>query len=177
MSAVGDSALAFFLPQPVTAVVDLWRMRYDPRVNSIAPHITVAFPPFITPREWPTVRAEVIACVAGMPSFEVTIQSTGTFNETPLVLWLRPEDDGHFVHMHQTLAKRFPQYVPVSPIVYVPHGTIGFFEDLELLLQAQHTVEQELKLLRFKVNELCLGSLDMNLKWQLEECLPLGAVS
>jgi 2'-5' RNA ligase len=177
MSAVGDSALAFFLPQAEADVVNRWRLRYDPHVQSIAPHITVTYPPFIPPQEWLLVRSEMIACLAGFPPFEVTVQSTGMFNDSPRVLWLGPEDDGHFARIHFTLTERFPQYVPLSLLEYIPHVTIGFFDDPESLTHAQHTVMQELKPLHFRVNELSLGVLDANMKWQLEDRLLLGRIS
>jgi 2'-5' RNA ligase len=174
MSAVGDSALACFLPGQLAEMVDRWRTRFDPHVGSIAPHITVTYPPFIPQNDWLRFRGEVTACVAGFTPFEVDLNSTGVFDETPLVLWLHPDDGGHFAHMHGVLSTRFPQYMPPSPFDYIPHVTIGFFETREALEQAQRTVMRELQPMHFQVKALALGVLDADMKWQFEDRLPLG---
>jgi 2'-5' RNA ligase len=174
MPVPGDSALAIFLPQDVAQVVDTWRRRYDPHVDSIAPHITMAYPPFVPEPEWSVVRPQLAECLAGIEPIDVTLRTVGIFAGSPSVLWLRPEDDGKLAHIHASLAECFPKYLPPSPFEYVPHVTIGFFDSSDALAQAQTVVLQELNPMRFQVREFMLGVYSPLDEWQLHDRVSLG---
>ena len=153
---LGDGALGMFLPPELAEVVNRWRARYDPYLGTIAPHITLTYPPFVREEEWMQVRPGVVRVLREFAPFAVTLRETGTFTAPARVLWLRPEDGGQIVRIQSRLAAAFPQYIPpANPgMPYTPHATLGFFQTQEALDEAERQVRAELTPLRFVVQEI-----------------------
>ena len=162
-----ESALAFFPPASVAQVVNRWRRLYDPNVEAMEPHITLVYPINLTAEEWPAHRAAFAACLGGFAPFRVEITRLNRFLSSALVLWLQPEDGGTITRMYRRFAEHFPAYiVPLqSPLSFVPHMTVGFFDSLEALQEAEQKIAAELTCLEFEVNELVFGTQTEQGKW------------
>ncbi len=169
----GDSALVFCPPDEVSAEIDRWRCIYDPHHEGIRPHITMAYP-FIPEAEWAMNRPALAEFLTGFAPFSVTLRSLGTFPGKPAVLWLRPEDGGHLSRLHSALAGRLPAYMPASPLAYVPHLTLGFFDTPEALAEAQKVILSEIKPLHFEADELIYMVFGDDNVWRTRDQLPLG---
>jgi 2'-5' RNA ligase len=162
-----DSALFFFPPPEVAQVVNRWRKVYDPNVDSIDPHISLVYPFNLTAVEWPAQRAAFVASLQGFCPFHIEITRLNRFINPGLVLWLEPDDGGEIVHMFYHLQERFPAFIdlPRPPFSMVPHMTVGFFDTLADLEQAQHNIAAELTCLEFDVTELVFGASIGQGKW------------
>ena len=166
--------LAVLFPEEISVEINKWRRVYAPRYQMVSPHITVAYPPFVPEKEWPSVRPALIECLSEFQSFRIDLKELGAFAESPHVLWLKPEDDGNLSRIHATLAERFPKYVPVLPFDYVPHVTIGPFGSEQELLKAQEAILSQWKPCHFQVTELVYMSSDSGGVWCVCSQLPLG---
>jgi 2'-5' RNA ligase len=155
-----DSALFFFPPAEVAQVVNGWRRLYDPTVDTIEPHITLVYPFNLRAEDWPAQRAAVAACLEGFGPFHIEITRLNHFLTPGMVLWLEPEDGGVIARMFWRLEERFPDLIepPHPPFSIVPHMTVGFFDQLEALEQAQQKIAAELTCLEFDVTELVFGA-------------------
>jgi 2'-5' RNA ligase len=176
MPARPESALAFFPPPAVAQVVNRWRGLYDPYVATIEPHITLVYPFNLTAEEWPAQRAAFAACLQGFSPFRVEINRPNCFLTPGMVLWLQPEDDGTIVRMYRRLEERFPVYIepPRPPLSFVPHLTVGFFNALDALEEAQRRIAAELTRLEFEVSELVFAAQTEPGKWGRLDAIPLG---
>ena len=175
MSETNGSALVYLLPQDVARVVDAWRQRYDPHIHYIPPHVTVAYPPFVSEQEWGRLRAQMVECVSAVREFDLRLAATGVFTSPQKVLWLRPDDGGNFTRLHDLLADRFPAYAPDSELAYVPHVTIGFFETLDALNQARAIVDAELQPQQALVAQLTLMQNISEGVWMVRDQINLAA--
>jgi 2'-5' RNA ligase len=172
--AEGDSALAIFLPSELAAAVNVWRQHYDPFLNTISPHITVAYPPFIPAADWLAVRPVLGEVLAEFPSFRITFRHTNAFWKPGRVLWLEPEDGGVLVQIDARLKEWFPGYVPVGgELPFTPHATLGFFESDEAMLEAQKAVEAAWQPAQFEVKEITLAINTAGV-WKPADTLMLG---
>lgn len=173
----GDSSLGIFIPAEANESIHRWPRAYDPHNKTIAPHVTVAYPPFVPESRWPQVRPALANCLRAFPAFTITLREPGAFPGDPYhVLWLRPEDDGSLLHLRAALETQFPAYVPPVPFDrYIPHLTVGFFRDPAALAAAQAVIRAEMTPLRFRVHELLYMVLDDDGIWQLRDRLPLGS--
>jgi 2'-5' RNA ligase len=89
-SVTRNSGLGIFLPPEASELANAWRRRYDPSFDLLAPHITLAYPPFVPPEVWLAVKPAVRSALAAFRPFQITLQSTGVFAGNPYVLWLKP---------------------------------------------------------------------------------------
>ena len=150
----GDSALVILTPKTINGQIDRWRQAYDPNYPFVPSHITVAYPPFVPREEWRQVRSILVRRFSHFWPFEVTIREPGTFAGSPAVLWLRPEAGGNISRLHGIINEQLPSYAADLPFDYVPHLTLGFFDDREALLDTQAAVAADLVPIRFQVREL-----------------------
>ncbi len=170
-----NSGLGISLPEPAGEAVNLWRRLYDPSFDALWPHITLAYPPFVPPEEWPQVKPIIAACLAGFQPFQVTLRETGIFLGNPNhVLWLKPEDGGTLVRMRRALEKALPEYIPPLPFEYQPHVSIAFFQDLEALHRAQEKVQYELTPVVFQAWELDYVFQQPDNQWRFFDKISLG---
>jgi len=170
----GDSGLGILAPAAVSAEVSKWRRAYDPHCETVAPHLTVAYSPFVSEEEWPLVRPALVGCLRDFPPFRITLRELGAFAGHPHVLWLRPEDDGNLTRLRAALEGRFPHYVPALPFDYVPHLTVGFFASQGALSAARTAILSELEPLHFQAEELVYMVIDDDGVWRARDRLPLG---
>lgn len=171
---LGQSTLAILLPEEVAKEVDRFRTRFDPHQQSIPPHITVIYPPFVALAEWPQIRGAMAECIAATPASDITLRECRTFAGPPHVLWLHPEDGGNLTRLNAAICRQFPALVPPQPLGYVPHATIGFFDSEEALTQARREVTAALKPLRFMVQAVLYAVRGEDGVWQFHDRLPLG---
>lgn len=169
-----NRGLVVLFPEEVSADIDKWRRIYDPRYQMVPPHVTVAYPPFISQREWPLLRPALVECLSRFQPFRIQLKELGAFAGSPHVLWLKPEDNGNLVRIHAALAERLPEHVPALPFDYVPHVTIGTFESEGELFRAQEAILSEWKPCHSQVNELVYMSSDSDGVWCVCTRLPLG---
>jgi len=174
ISVPGNSALDAMVPLEVAVKVNKWRRLYVPGRAKIEPHVTVAYPPFVPQEDWRLVRPRVAECLEAFAPFAVTLAELGTFTGEPHVLWLKPEDGGHFSRIRSTLAGRLPQYFPATPWEYEPHVTIGLLDSQEALARAPQRVESEWRPLDFQVSELAYAVADEDGTYRTVDRLALG---
>ena len=165
-----DAGLGVLVPAELSQTINRWRARYDPYLNMISPHITIAYPPFVPPSHWQIVRPAVQALLCEFHPFEIELRNTGVFLLPACVLWLEPLDGGILSRIHIALQNQIPDYVPEDELPFIPHVTLGFFENESSLREAQKAVETELEPMRFTVREICYSALD---KWDQPDCIPL----
>ncbi|MCL4505395.1 MAG: 2'-5' RNA ligase family protein [Chloroflexi bacterium] len=175
MPETGGSALAYLLPQEAARAVDAWRQRYDPHIDYIPPHVTVTYPPFVSEQDWENVRPRISECLKVVKAFKVRLASTGVFTDPQKVLWLRPEDGGNFAAIHNLLARSFPSQAPPSPLSYVPHVTLGFFDTLEALELARAAVMSEWQPQWITVDQLTLLQNISEGVWMVRDRIRLAA--
>jgi 2'-5' RNA ligase len=170
----GDSALGFFPPGEISGEIDRWRRIYDPHHEGIRPHITVAYPPFIPEKDWAMNRPALAEFLEDYPPFSIMLKELGTFAGSPAVLWLRPEDGGRLTRLHDALVALLPAYTLTSPLGYVPHLTLGFFDTPEALAEAQKVILSEIKPLHFEADELIYMVFGDDDVWHTCDRLALG---
>ncbi|HUT14874.1 MAG TPA: 2'-5' RNA ligase family protein [Anaerolineae bacterium] len=173
-TASGDSGLAAEVPSEVAVLIDQWRRVHLPDHLQIAPHVTVAYPPFIPEEDWLLLRPEVAECLQAFQPFQVALTEPGVFAGEPHVLWLRPEDGGRFSRIREALAERMPDYFPPMPWEYVPHVTIGAFDTQEALAQARQVVGSEWSPVRFEVGELVYAVMLADGTYRIADRVALG---
>ncbi|HEY3289747.1 MAG TPA: 2'-5' RNA ligase family protein [Anaerolineae bacterium] len=174
MSKPCDTALAVLLPTEIAKVVDQWRRLYDPIADAVPAHITVAYPPFMPVNRWSDLAPSIRHTLSAQASFDVCIRSTGVFEAPERVLWLRPEDDGQFAAMHESLAREYAEYVPHSPLAYVPHITLGFFETTQALVSARAVVDGSLTSMTFRAATLSYMEYGEECTWHVVDQIELG---
>jgi 2'-5' RNA ligase len=167
------AGLGIFLSGDVARRVNRWRKLYDPSYPELAPHVTLAYPPFVHPDEWQQVRGAVAECLAAYPPFSIRLDGVGVFCDQPIVLWLNPNDGGVLGRIRKNLEKCFPQYVPTLPFDYQPHVSIGFFEDEAKLEAARQRVEKAWKPLEFTAQEFVYAIQAGEDKWEMVDRIPL----
>lgn len=170
-----NSGMGITLPEPAGEAVNVWRRLYDPSFDMLWPHITLAYPPFVSPEVWPQVKPIIAACLEGFQPFRITLKETGIFQGDPLhVLWLKPEDGGTLARMRRALEKALPEYVPPLPFDYQPHVSIGFFQDLRALQQAQEKVRNELAPVVFQAHMVGYAFQDPDGTMHIHDQVPIG---
>jgi 2'-5' RNA ligase len=177
MSTLAPSARALvaLVPGPVSAEIDRWRSRYDPNFQIVPPHITVAYPPFVPPREWEEMRSVVGWFLKRFAPFCVQLEHLGVFWGSPSYLWLALEDGGSFSRIRQALVQLLPKHMPTLPFVYVPHVTIGAFSSDYDLLVAKEAVRSAWKPFLFELTELVYMAPNQRGVWCVCSDLPLGS--
>lgn len=169
--------MGIFLPENAAAEVLRWRCVYPGILSEmVPPHITLVYSPFVPEAEWAQVRPALADCLRVFEPFDVTLKTVGTFPGDPAFLWLKPDDSGLLRRIRDTLAQRFPQYVPPSSAGpgFVPHVTVSVFNSDEGLLQARQAVAKGLAPVRFSVREFSYWALGQDDEWRDLDQLYLG---
>lgn len=167
-------ALGIIPPQNICTTINTWRQKYDPHVEQMEPHVTIAYPPFIKLEEWRDRRATVADCVRKFGPFEVSIAEAGSFPGDVKVLWLKPDDGDILAGIRRSLMSEFAAYVPELPYEYLPHLSVGYFESENALLIARSKVEAELESLSFTVHDVAYVVLGEDRVWRTHENLRLS---
>ena len=172
--APGDSGLAAEVPREVAVVIERWRRIHLPDHPQIPPHVTVAYPPFISEKDWPLRLHEVAECLQSLQPFQVALTEPAAFAGEPYVLWLTPEDGGRFSRLRAALAERLPDCFPPLPWEYVPHVTLGFLATQEDLNHARQLVDSEWRPMRFEVSELVYAIMRADGTYRIADRVALG---
>lgn len=169
-----DRALVVLLPKRICAEINTMRRAHDPNYGIMAPHITVAYPPFVPAEQWPSMRLAVRQCLGQFRPFQIRVRGLGTFEDDHFVLWLRVEDDGQLSRVRAALMHCLPERVPPLPFEYVPHVTLGVFDSQSDLNQAEGKIPAQMKPRRFTVRRLTYLSPDERGVWSVCSHVPLG---
>ena len=169
-----DRALVVVLPERICAQIDTWRQAYDPNHGIMPPHITVAYPPFVPEEHWSGLRQAVRQCLGQFRPFQVLLGGLGAFGAEECVLWLRVEDGGQLLRIRASLMHCLPHYVPPLPFEYVSHVTLGVFNSLAGLQEAELAIGGQVKPRRFTVRRLTYLSPDEEGVWSVCSHVPLG---
>ncbi len=172
----GDGALTVVLPEELHRRILPWRRAYDAKHIHIPSNITVVYPPFVREPEWAAARSALAQVLAGFSTFETTIRTVGGFGGEPLVLWLKPEDEGTLARIHAALEDAFPAWVPPMPWEFVPHVTIGFFDTEAALENARRHILSELEPMRWRVSALSYLTMGEDGVWRVLDRLALGCL-
>jgi 2'-5' RNA ligase len=165
--------LGIFLAGETARRVNRWRRLYDPSYPGLAPHISLAYPPFVQPVEWQQVRGAIAECLHAYPPFRIYLDGVGTFSSQPMVLWLNPIDGGVLVRMRKSLEACFPEYVPIMPFEFQPHVSIGFFESEVDLGKAYGRVQAVWKPIEFMAEDIVYAVQVDEHKWEIIDRIPL----
>ncbi|HPS69942.1 MAG TPA: 2'-5' RNA ligase family protein [Candidatus Cryosericum sp.] len=154
--------------------VDTFRRRYDPHVDLIMPHITLAFAAELDACDWMPARSRIQAALADVPPFDAQVRVVDAFPDN-LVLWLRPDDpDGQFVKLRNCIMDTFPGVEFDHAGNFVAHISIGFFETPAELEAARTFVAQELVPFTFHVSYLSFLQADEGNVWRCVDTVELG---
>ena len=156
------------------AYVDTFRRRYDPHVDLIVPHITLAFAAELDACDWMSARSRIQAALADMPPFDVQVAAVDAFPDS-LVLWLKPDDpEGQFATLRNCIMDMFPEVEFDHAGNFVAHISIGFFETEEQLEAARTVVARELVPFTFHVAYLSFLQADEGNVWRCVDTVELG---
>ena len=169
-----DAGLVIHPPEPICEKIDRWRRVYNRHYTVIAPHITVAYPPFVPEGEWLLVRPAPAAALRAFAPFDVTLRGLGTFEVDEFVLWLQPEDDGSLERLHAAIRALLPDYAMAAQHAYVPHLTLAFFNTVEAMHAARDRLAQKIKPLHFRAEAVTYAVLGADGRWHNRDALPLG---
>ena len=169
-----QTGLGVLPPTEISETIDTWRKVYDPSYAVFAPHITLAYPPFVSQERWAAFSLALADCLAGFAPFKVVLAQVDRFEASPNILWLKPEDGGALTRIRRVLEKQFPAECPRLPFRFQPHLTIGQFDDLGALEEARAKVTLELKPLQFEVDRVHYVGLSPEGGWRSRDYLRLG---
>lgn len=169
-----QTGLGVLPPTEIGEKIDAWRKAYDPSYTVFGPHITLAYPPFVSQDRWAAFSLALAGCLEDFTPFKVTLAQVDRFEGSPNILWLRPEDGGALVSIRRVLEKQFPGECPPLPFRFQPHLTIGQFDDLDALEEARARVTLELKPLQFEIDRVYYVGLAPDGHWRSRDYLRLG---
>jgi 2'-5' RNA ligase len=170
----GDTSLVILASEEASRKIDEWRRAHDVHYRIVPPHITVAYPPFVPEKEWPTVKPFLVGLFSEFEPFTVTLSELDAFAEEDHVLWLKPEDRGTVKQIRDLLVGALSGYVGELPLAYVPHLTIGFFRSADELLAARDDIVRKIAPLRFRVEDLAYMVVDEDGVARVRDLVPLG---
>ncbi len=174
MLAPPSTALLIVPPADICDAVDAWRRRYDPQGEQIPPHITIAYPPFVSAEDWPVFSLELADLLQSVPPFAITLKEVGVFTGIPQILWLRPDQEGDLPRLRELLETRFADVFQPLPYAYTPHMTVGQFEESPGLATARAELQAGWQPLSFLVDRLFFAIQRESGRWQVRDFVRLG---
>jgi len=136
MLNTSESILVFPISWTIgEALIEDWTF-----VGSWRPHLTLAYPPYISKEEWPQLRPLLAEYFAALSPVEITLAEVKQFMSPEYVLWLKPEDAGVIMRIRNRLEERFPRYIPRLPYEFMPHVTVAVFAEMEKLVVAHRSL-------------------------------------
>ncbi len=170
----GETGLVIIPPKRIVARINKWRKTYDDQPVNIPAHVTVIYP-FVPVIRWSTARPQVINCLSGFHTFQISFQEPSFFVGHPFVLWLKPDHNLELHRIHNTLYRRFSKYLRQSRHTYRPHMTIGFYDSKKELSAALQSTKIIISKLDFDVRNLWFGVYDdKSASWKELEEMPIG---
>ncbi|MDO9099317.1 MAG: 2'-5' RNA ligase family protein [Caldisericota bacterium] len=155
--------------------INTFRHRFDPYVERIMPHITLMFAQDLDVAMWQSVRLPIQEGLAHITPFRVCVGSTGVFHGDTPVLWLLPEDEHGEIAAIRGVLLGATSGVAVERVRdFVPHISIGFFDQEESLMSARQAVDTDLQPFDFRVAFLSFLRADDNDVWHCVDTLNLG---
>ncbi|MBN1964089.1 MAG: 2'-5' RNA ligase family protein [Anaerolineae bacterium] len=178
-----EAAVVILAPPEVAAFVESFRARYLNSENQLIPaHITVLYP-FVSPGTVATGPDSDVIVAAGVrlgqacreaAPFTVTLDHYATF-PTGGVLFLAPQDPAPIVALQQHLQAAFPEYPPYGGLYadFIPHMTLGFFENRERLEAAPRPTFAPFTF-RVETLHFLYGDFTIPQRWTTAAIVPLG---
>jgi len=165
--------LAILVPPSSSRRINRWRRVYDPSYPALVPHLTLAYPPFVPPNGWETLRNDFAALLSRFSPFSITLNEVRTFESPWRILWLKPQEQYRLMRLRTALEKKFPVQIPEFPVLYQPHVTIGLFSDEAALAAAREQVRSEFKPIAFEAQTVDYLVQDLDGIWRVYDRLPL----
>lgn len=176
MATPGEGGIFIFLSSKVNEEVAKLQDLYNCQNVSPKPHITIAYPPFISLEDWLKVRSTVVSCAKKVKPFKITLNDTGIF-EIPQFLWLKPDNFEKLSEIRDHLFKEFPAGITgLNEKPYCPHVSVGYLESKESLFRAEKDLAKRIRPERmsFMVYELYYTVLGKDWKWHIHDMISLG---
>lgn len=169
-----ESAVLVPLPEAEGAV-GRFRAELDRSAAwGVPAHVTVLYPFRMPDGIDDQVLAALVAAVAAVPAFEVTLTRTAWFRDD--VLWLAPEPDQPFRDLTSAVHRRFPDCPPYRGAYpeLVPHLTVGHDAPVDVLRSAATAITPHLPIrARVAAARLMQGTTAAG-SWHTVAELPLG---
>ena len=124
-----------------TRHIDALRRKYDPQVDLISPHITLLFPVPDSIGESSLV-SHLEHVLSHSPSFPIHLRGLEQSADHYLFLVLQ-EGRAEVIHLHDRIYTGVLAPYLRTDLPYVPHVTLGAFDDGELCSQALGDVERD----------------------------------
>lgn len=135
------TSLCIIPPAEMCDEIDSLRRRFGHPATYVPPHITLVYPPFIPPERWPVFCLELAEFFTQTPPFEVTLHRVERFHGLSMALWLVPEDPDPLIALSHGIRQRFSGPIEPLPPDFLPHLSVGSFDDLASLEAAHHAIE------------------------------------
>lgn len=148
------TSLSIIPPTEVCDEIDSLRRRSGRLPAYVPPHITLVYPPFISPERWPVFCLELAEFFAQVAPFEVTLRRIERFHGLPMALWLIPEDPAPLINLRNGIRQHFSGPMEPLPPDFTPHLSVGTFDDLPSLEAAHSAVEAAWKPQTFVIDRL-----------------------
>jgi 2'-5' RNA ligase len=160
-------------PPVDTQHIDLLRRKYDPQADLIAPHITLMFPvPSLIGES--SLVSHIENVLSGCRQFPIHIAGLEQSADHYLFLVLQ-EGRAEIIHLHDRLYTGMLAPYLRTDLPYVPHVTLGSFDDAELCSQALREAERDSLRYQCVVDRLHLVKIDEDrsrIIWSKEFLLP-----
>lgn len=170
-----SGAVVLCVPGDAADYIDVFRRRYDPSVERIMPHITLAFAEDLTTDVWQVERASMQRALARVHPFTISVADLGTFPLPDGVLWLKPQETGRELQtLQEIVLHAFPDIQFAWAQEFVPHISIGFFRSEEALTAAQQAVRKELRPFSFRIAIVSFLRAEQGDIWRPADMLELG---
>jgi len=169
------TSLSVIPPAEICDEIDSLRRRYGRLAAYVPPHITLVYPPFLSPEQWPVFCLEMAEFFAQTPPFEVTLRRIERFKGFPMALWFIPEDPAPLINLRNGIRQHFSGKIEPLPPDFTPHLSVGAFDDLPSLEATHSAVEAAWKPQTFVVDRLFfLVQQPEDGRWAVRDYLRLG---
>lgn len=169
------TSLSIIPPAEVCDEIDTLRRRYGRLAAYVPPHITLIYPPFLSLEQWPVFCLELAEFFSQTVPFEVTLRRIERFHGLPMALWFLPEDPTPLINLRNGIQQRFSGSLEPLPPDFIPHLSVGTFDDLSSLAAAHSALEAVWKPQTFVVDRLFyLVQLPEGGRWAVRDYLRLG---
>lgn len=146
-------------------IIDKVRERYDPLVNHVRPHITLAFP-FDSDIETTELKEHISSILSEIKTFEIILNGITPTNSFGKYLFLNIEKgNGEIIELHKRLYTGILQnYYPewLKGNVFLPHMTVGSFDNEEEFEMAINETRNIIDSFKTTVNEISVEIIDEN---------------
>jgi 2'-5' RNA ligase len=170
----GSTAIVVLTPEAEPVTGAWYRAQSNAGAEGMGPHITLLIPFVPAERLDDDVDSRLRHVLGSFEPFDYTLERLERFAGG--VLYLAPEPAQPFVELVRTLTAEFPDYPPYDGAhdTIVPHGTVAFSEDSDLLERIAAAVAPHLPIASH-TGEATIVERGVDLQWHPRAAFPLGA--